>query len=112
MSKLEGKIEEYKAQAKELGLKVDDAALRGVTKACGPNIYKADASKVSTADKDEVARVRDNFIGKKLGVTDTAKADAAIAKATEVFGSSNRNKTRALFYYICAEELGKIDMFK
>lgn len=112
MGKFEEKISEYTKQAKDLGLSIDADALAGVTKAVGPNIYKADASKVSTSDDEEVARVRDNFIGKKLGVTDVSKADAAIAKATEVFGSSNTNKTRALFYYIVADELGKLDMFK
>lgn len=112
MGKFDEKVAEYAAQAKELGLSVDAAALTGVTKAVGPNIYKADASKVSTSDKAEVDRVKKNFIAGKLGIEDSDKADAAIAKVTETFGASNRNKTRALFYYMLADHFGKLDMFK
>lgn len=112
MGKFDEKVAEYKAQADKLGLKVDAAALQGITKAVGPNIYKADASKVSSSDDAELDRVRKNFIGAKLGITDEAKVDAAMQKAIDTFGSSNTNKSRALFYYIVADHFGKLDMFK
>jgi hypothetical protein len=112
MGKFDEKVADYKAQMKEMGLKVDDAALAGVTKAVGPNIYKADASKVSSTDQAELDRVKQNFCMKKLGVEDEAKIDAAIADVVNTFGSSNRNKTRAVFYYLLAEKFGKLGMFK
>ena len=112
MDKFQEKLAEFTAQLKEMDMKVDAAALEGVAKAVGPNMYKSDASLVSTSDDEEVQRVVDNFIGKKLGITDEKKAAEAIEKAKNAFGSSNRNKTRVVFYYIVAEHLGKLGMFK
>ena len=113
MSKFEEAIELYEKQMKEkMGVKRPDMdLLRAVAKACGPSLYKKDASKVAAGDKDELARIKKNFIAKKLGVTDDAKADKAIAGAIQKIGKSNRNKYRAIFYYFLTKELRKSSVF-
>ncbi len=111
MSKFDECVAKYEAEMTKLGVKYDADLLRAVAKGCGPSIYNADASKVSSADKDELDRVKTNFLGKKLGVTDEAKADAAIAKVVDIFGSSNRNKFRAIFYYLLVKEFGKEEVY-
>jgi len=113
MSKFEECISLYETQMKEkMGVKRPDTdLLRKVAKACGPSLYKKDASTVSSGDKEELARVKKNFIAKKLGVTDEAKQDKAIAGAIEKIGKSNRNKYRAIFYYFLTKELRKSSVF-
>lgn len=96
----------YKADLEKLGLTPDEALLEKVVKACGPAIYSDDAATVAASDKTECARIRDNFIMKKLGMTDAAQADAALDKAVETYGRSNRNKQRAVLYYLIAQEVG------
>lgn len=112
MSKLDEKVEEYyNNMTNDLGLKVDKDLLRAVTKNLGPNIYKADASKVSASDPEELDRVKKNYLIKKLGLEDGPKLDEAIAKVMDTFGSSNRNKHRAGVYYLLCTHFGKEDVY-
>lgn len=112
MTKFEEKLAEYKEQLEGMDVKVDQDALKGVTKACGPSIYNADASKVSSSDPKELERVRTNFIVKKLGQEDEKKGNDAIQEVVDMFGSSNRNKNRAVFYYLLAKKFRKLSSFK
>jgi len=109
MSKFEEMVDSYYTNMTEkLGLKnVDKDLLAKVTKGVGPNIYKADASKVSSSDPDEMDRVKNNFLIKKLGLSDGPKLDDAIAKVIDIMGKSNTNKYRAVFYYLLVKELGQ-----
>lgn len=113
MGKLDEKVEEYyKNMTDDLKLTgVDKDLLRKISKNLGPNLYKADASKVSSADKEELDRVKNNFLIKKLGLADSAKLDEGIAKVVDQMGSSNRNKHRAIFYYLLAKHFGKESVF-
>jgi len=113
MSKFEEKVEMYyKDLTEKLKVKkVDRELLTKVTKGVGPNIYKVDASKVSSSDKDEMGRVKKNFCMKKLGMTDEAKVDAAIEKVIDTIGKSNKSKYRATFYYLLVKELGKESVY-
>lgn len=107
MSKFEEALDVYKAEFDKLGIKYDEDQLRAATKACGPSIYLADASKVSSSDKEELARVKNNFLIKKLGMADGADLDAGISAVIEQLGASNRNKYRAMFYYLLLKHFGK-----
>jgi len=108
MSKFDEAIEKYKAEFIKIGVKRPDKdLLHKAAKACGPSLYNADACKVSSSDKAELDRVKKNFIAKKLGVKDEAKADKAIAKVVAKLGPKNRNKYRAMFYYLLCKELKK-----
>lgn len=111
MSKLDEKVNEAIEAARGIGVKVNADLMTKVAKGLGPSIYRADASLVSTSDKEELARVKKNFLVGKLGSHDDAKNDAAIAYASKAFGSSRR-KYRILFYTLCVEHLGKSSVYK
>lgn len=105
MSKRADLVRKYAADLEGLGITVDDGLLEKCVKACGPSIYNADAETVAATDKAETDRVRDNFVMKRLGITDVAEADAAVDAAIEAYGRSNRNKYRPVMYYLIATAL-------
>lgn len=107
MSKFDEKLAQYKGEMDKLGLAYDADLLTAVTKGLGPSIYKADAETVSGSDSKELATVKNNFLIKKLGLADSAKLDEAIATVIEKVGKSNRNKYRAIVYYLLVKELGQ-----
>ncbi len=113
MSKFDDKVAQYTEEMKgKLGMKrVDAKLLAAVTKACGPAIYRADAEKVSSSDKKELETVKKNFLMKKLGLEDSPKLDKAIAEAVADFGKGNRNKYRAIFYYMLVKKLKQTSQF-
>jgi hypothetical protein len=51
-------------------------------------------------------RVKKNFLIGKLGLEDGPELDAAMQNVCEQMGSSNRNKFRAIFYYLLVKNLG------
>jgi outer membrane protein OmpA-like peptidoglycan-associated protein len=89
----------------------DETVIKGIIRYCGIALRSRDASLVSFTDPEEVARVRDNYCRKKLGLTDTdAEIDAAIAKVGErMSGDPTRN--RVTVYYLLAEHFGKLGLF-
>ena len=107
-------MEKYVADLKEkVGeARPDMALLEAAVKASGPTIYKSDSATIAASDKDELARVRKGFVAKKLGVTDEAKADAAIAAAIASYGKSVRAKHRPVMYYLIAKALKKGSVLK
>jgi len=108
MSKRDELIQKYAGDLKDkCGMKPDMDLLRKVTIGCGPSIYNADAATVSGSDKAELETVKKNFLIKKLGLTDGPKLDEAIASVMETYGRSNRNKYRAVVYYMLTKKLGK-----
>lgn len=111
MSKFLECMESYKTQNAELNLGLSEQLLEGIAKSLGPSIYNADSSKVSGTDKSELDRVKQNFLIKKLGLSDGAALDAAIAETVEKMGSSNKSKYRVIFYAILAVKFGKESMF-
>jgi len=113
MSKLSDLCDRYEKELVEkVGLKkVDRDLLNKVAKACGPAIYKADASKVACSSKDEMARVKKNFLMKKLELKDTPKLDEGLAEVCAQMGSKNRNKFRAMFYYLLVKKFRKSKVF-
>lgn len=107
MSKFDDLMATYMEEAKKIGISVDTDLLTKVTKGLGPSIYNADSARVSCGDKAELDRIKASFLIKKMGMTDSANLDSAMQKVCETFGSANRNKYRALFYYILVKNLGK-----
>ncbi|WP_136480914.1 DUF2853 family protein [Cognatitamlana onchidii] len=108
MSKRDDLIAKYAADLKEkCGVNADMDLLTKVTIGCGPSIYNADSSTVSSSDESELATVKNNFLIKKLGLTDSDDLDAGIASVMEQYGQSNRNKYRAVVYYLLTKHFGK-----
>jgi len=111
MSKFDEKLDMYKAAAKELKLSISDELLTKVAKGLGPSIYLGDASLVSSSDPDELNRIKNNFLIKKLGLADGPALDAAIQEAVDAMGSSNRNKHRAVFYALLVKKFKKESVY-
>jgi len=89
----------------------DDKAIAGIVRYCGIALQKRDSALVSFTDKEEVARVRNNFLKKKLKLTD---ADADLDKAIFAVGEKmkgDRTKNRVTVYYLLADHFGKLSAF-
>jgi len=111
MSKLQEKIEFYSVEATKLDIKLNAELFGKVTKGLGPSIYKQDAEVVSCSQADELATVKKNFLLKKLELEDSNALDTAIAEVCEKMGKSNRNKYRAIFYYLLVEKFDKASVY-
>lgn len=108
MSKRDELIAKYAADIKEkLGETADMDLLTKVTVGCGPSIYNADSSTVSGTDEKEIATVKNNFLIKKLGLKDSSDLDKGIEAVIEKYGKSNRNKYRAVVYYMLTKHFKK-----
>lgn len=107
MGKFDEKIEKYKAFMAKNGMDVNEKKLIACAKACGPSLYKDDAETVSGSDKEELKRVKNSYLKKKLGLGDKKDLDGIIEYALDKIGRSNRNKYRAVFYYLCSEKARK-----
>ncbi len=105
MSQFDEKMAKYAEELKKLGIAYEADLFEKVTKGLGPSIYNKDSEVVSCSQKSELDSVKNNFCIKKLGVADEQKIDAAIAAVCEQLGSSNKNKYRAIFYYLLVKEL-------
>lgn len=112
MSKRDELITKYASDLKDkCGVTADMDLLTKVTIGCGPSIYNADSSTVSGTDPKELATVKNNFLIKKLGLNDGPELDAAINAVIEQYGKSNRNKYRAVFYYLLTKHFKKESVY-
>ncbi|WP_440880548.1 DUF2853 family protein [Tenacibaculum sp. C7A-26P2] len=111
MSKFDEKVELYKKFMDNKSISVNSDLLNAVTKGLGPSIYKKDAETVSGSDKKELETVKKNFLIKKLGLSDGPQLDEAIAEVIEKIGKSERNKYRAVVYYMLAEKFDKQSIY-
>ncbi len=113
MSKRDELIAKYATDIKDkIGQTPDMGLLTKVTIGCGPSIYNADAATVSGSDQSELDTVKKNFLIKKLGLSDGAKLDEAIASVMDAYGKSNRNKYRAVVYYLLTKHFKKESVYK
>ena len=112
MSKRDELIAKYAADLKEkCGVTADIDLLTKVTIGCGPSIYNADSSTVSGSDASELTTVKNNFLVKKLGLKDGPDLDKAIDAVMETYGKSNRNKYRAVVYYLLVKHFKKESVY-
>jgi|TARA_R100000935_G_scaffold46318_1_gene69673 hypothetical protein len=93
------------------GVEPDLDLLTKVTIGCGPSIYNADSSTVAGSDASELETVKNNFLVKKLGLTESPALMEAIQKAIQTYGKSERNKYRAVIYYLLVKHFGKEDVY-
>lgn len=112
MSKRDELIVKYAADLKDkCGVTPNMDLLTKVTIGCGPAIYNADSATVSGSDKKELATVKNNFLIKKLGLSDSADLDKAIDAVIEKYGRSNKNKYRVVVYYLLAVHFKKESVY-
>ncbi|WP_338359976.1 DUF2853 family protein [Yeosuana marina] len=112
MSKRDELIAKYAADLKDkCGVTADMDLLTKVTIGCGPSIYNADAATVSGSDESELATVKNNFLIKKLGLKDGPELDKGLDSVMETYGKSNRNKYRAVVYYLLTKHFKKESVY-
>jgi len=112
MSKRDELIAKYAADLKDkCGVNPDMDLLTKVTIGCGPSIYNADASTVSGSDESELNTVKNNFLIKKLGLSESDDLDGGINAVMDTYGRSNRNKYRAVVYYLLTKHFGKESVY-
>jgi len=104
-------IDTYVSEFKKMGIPYDLELLTKVTKGCGPSIYNRDASTVAGTQAAEIDTVKENFLIKKLGLSAKDKLDEAIAEVVETLGKSNKNKYRAMFYYLLVKKFKKESVY-
>jgi len=97
-------IDKYKKELSKLKVKVDDVLLKAVVKSLGPAVYRDDASKISSADADELERVKQNFMVRRLGLADSPKLEVMLNRAIDQMGRSRNSKHRAVLYYIITRD--------
>jgi hypothetical protein len=93
------------------GMQPDMDLLTKVTIGCGPAIYDADASTVAGSQPSELETVKKNFLMKKLGLADSDDLMGAIDSVIETYGRSERNKYRAVIYYMLTKHFGKESVY-
>ncbi|WP_411766891.1 DUF2853 family protein [Winogradskyella sp. A3E31] len=112
MSKRDELIIKYAADLKDkFGVNPDMGLLTKVTVGLGPSIYNADSSTVSGSDDSELETVKNNFLIKKLGLSENDGLDAAISSVIEKYGKSNRSKYRAVIYYMLTKHFNKESVY-
>jgi len=99
------------ADVKKYAPKADDAVLEKMASTYRLVLSKPDAALVSFSDAEELKTVRENFLKKKLGLTQSdAELDKAIKEVGEQMKDGGRNGRLAV-YYLLAEKFGKLDVF-
>ena len=112
MGKRDDLIAKYADDLKnKCGMDPDMDLLTKVTIGCGPSIYNADALTVASSQDHELETVKDNFLVKKLGLKDGPELMDAINSAIETYGKSERNKYRAVIYYMLTKHFGNESVY-
>ena len=112
MNKRDELIAKYATDLKDkFAINPDMDLLTKITVGLGPSIYNADSSTVSSSDEKELATVKNNFLIKKLGLSESDNLDAAIASVINTYGKSNRSKYRAVIYYMLTQHFSKASVY-
>lgn len=101
----------WAADVKKYVPNANEKAIDGIVRYCGIALQKRDSSLVSFTDKEEVGRVRNNFLKKKLALTNS---DAELDKAIMLVGDKmkdDRTRNRVTVYYLLADHFGKLSTF-
>ena len=102
----------YEDNVKTYVANVDAEVVAGIVKHLGIALRSKDSSLVAGSDPVELARVRDGFMKKKLGLTESdAELDAALKEVMTTM-KAEREKSRVTVCYLLAEKFGKLDRFK
>lgn len=103
--------EDWLADVRKYVADADEAVVSKIVAYLGIALRNRDSSLVSFSDKKETDRVRENFLKKKLGLTDDdATLDAAIAGVGERM-KGDRTKNRVTVYYLLAQHFGLLTLF-
>ncbi|MBE1529198.1 outer membrane protein OmpA-like peptidoglycan-associated protein [Sphingopyxis sp. OAS728] len=103
--------EDWLADVRKYVADADEAVVSKIVAYLGIALRNRDSSLVSFSDPKETDRVRENFLKKKLGLTDDdTTLDAAIASVGERM-KEDRTKNRVTVYYLLAQHFGLLSLF-
>ncbi|MCV2867250.1 DUF2853 family protein [Defluviimonas sp. WL0002] len=107
MGRREALIALYAAELSgKCGLDPDMPLLERVVDGCGPTIFVPDGGIVDVDSPAELARIRRNFLVRKLALPDGHDLPEAIRAAVEMYGAAGDPKYRAVLYYMLVVQLG------
>jgi hypothetical protein len=90
--------------------KVDEAAVAGIVKHLGIALRNRDSSLVSGSDPEEMKRVRESWLKKKLGRTESDADLDKMVKAVVEKMKADKTKERVTVYYLLAEHTKQLAM--
>jgi hypothetical protein len=101
--------QQYIEDIKKYTSTVNEDAVAGIVRHCGIALRNRDSSLVAGTDPEELKRVRESWLKKKLALTESdADLDKAI-KAVMDKMKGERAKGRVTVYYLLAEHYKKLD---
>ncbi len=89
----------------------DAGVIKAIVRYCGIALQKRDSSLVSFFDSKETDRVRENFLKKKLGLS---QADAVLDEGIAAVGARMKGenfRNRVTVYYLLADHFGMLSLF-
>ncbi len=92
--------EDWAVDVKKYVPDANEKAIAGIVRHCGIALHNRDSSLVAFSDKEEVNRVKDHFLKKKLALT---LPDAEIDQALHAVGEkmkADHSKNRVTVYYL------------
>ena len=102
-------VQKYIEDVKKYTSTVNEEAVAGIVRHCGIALRNRDSSLVAGTDPEELKRVRESWLKKKLALTESdADLDKAIHAVMEKM-KGERAKGRVTVYYLLAEHFKKLD---
>lgn len=103
--------QDWLAHVRTYAANADEAVVKKIVNYCGIALRNRDSSLVSFSDPTETARVRENYLRKKLALTDDdAALDSGIASIGQrMAGDTSKNRVTA--YYLLADHFDRLDVF-
>jgi hypothetical protein len=101
-------LEPYITGIQKYTSSVDAEAVAGIVRHLGIALKRRDATFVASTDPEELKRVRESWLKKKLGLTESdAELDKAIGAVVTKM-KADRMKERVTVYYLLAEHFHKL----
>ena len=102
-------VQKYIEDIKKYTSQVNEEAVAGIVRHCGIALRNRDSSLVAGTDPEELKRVRESWLKRKLALTESdADLDKAIHAVIEKM-KAERAKGRVTVYYLLAEHFKKLD---
>jgi hypothetical protein len=101
--------EKYFADIKKYTSKVNEEAVAGIVQHLGIALRSRDASLVAATDPEELKRVRESWLKKKLALTASDEELDKSIHAVVTKMKADHAKHRVTVYYLLAEQYGKLE---
>ena len=112
MSKLDDAVGEALSTLNTCGVDDPDVGLlREIVSQMGPSAYGGDGENVACSDDAELARVRTNFLVKKLGLSNDDATMDSVQAVCDQMKPAGSHKRRSAFYYLLTTRHGKQDVY-